>query len=134
MIGFLLKVGYDSYMERLWAGQEFQAAALLVSDELQANVVTLEIAIQTAEDPELLASKAYDTYQMILARRLPPAARDAVRGAYIHARVPRAFQVRDQGGRRVVFMLVVCRRHSKNPRSLADCSARTSRRELPRSE
>jgi hypothetical protein len=91
--GFLLKTGYDWLVERSRADKEFRAAVLLVSDELRANVVKLEIALETAEDPEPLASHAYDTYQLILARRLPPEARDAVRGVYIHARVHRAFQV-----------------------------------------
>jgi hypothetical protein len=94
-------------MERRRADRDFRAAALLVSDEMRANIVKMEIAIQTAEDPEPLASGAYDTYQMILARHLPPATRDAVRGAYIHARVPRAFQVKDLSGRRVASTKVV---------------------------
>jgi hypothetical protein len=80
------------------AGKEFRAAALLVNDELQANIVKLEIALETDEVPELLASQTYHAYQLILACRLSSAARDAVRGAYIHARVHRAFQVRSQAG------------------------------------
>jgi hypothetical protein len=107
VIGFLLKTGYDWLVERRRAESEFRAAALLVSDELRAYIVKLEIALQTTEDPEPLASQAYDAYQMILARHLPPTARDAVRGSYIHARVPRAFQVRNPAGGRVASTPVV---------------------------
>jgi hypothetical protein len=107
VIGFLLRACYDWFIERRRADSEFRAAALLVSDELRANIVKLEIALETTEDPEPLASQAYDAYQMILARQLPPTARDAVRGSYIHARVPRAFQVRDQAGKRVASTPVV---------------------------
>lgn len=89
-VGYLLRACHDWITEHLRAVKEFRAAALLVSDELRANIVKLENALKTREDPELLVSMAYDTYQLILARRLPPEARDAVRGAYIHARVPRA--------------------------------------------
>ena len=100
ILGFLLKSVYDWYTGRRQEARQFQAAALLVSDELRANVVKLEIALETKEDPEPLASDAYYRYELILARRLPPEARDMVRGAYIHARVPRAFQVRAKRGRR----------------------------------
>lgn len=90
--GWLLKTGTDWITEKRRADKEFRAAALLVSDEIQANVVKLKIALDTDDDPELLTSQAYDNYQLILARRLSPEARDAVRGVYIHARVHRAFQ------------------------------------------
>jgi hypothetical protein len=60
--------------------------------------VKLEIALQASEDPEPLASQTYQSYQLILASRLSAEARDAVRGAFIHARVPRAFQVRNEQG------------------------------------
>jgi hypothetical protein len=98
ILGFLLKALTDWYAGRRQEGRQFQAAALLVSDELQANVVKLEIALETEEDPEPLASDAYHRHELILARRLPPEARDVVRGAYIHARVHRAFQVRTKQG------------------------------------
>jgi hypothetical protein len=97
ILGFLLKALTDWSTERRREGQQFQAAALLVSDELRANVVKLEIALETGEDPEPLASDIYHRHELILARRLPPETRDIVRGAYIHARVHRAFQVRTKG-------------------------------------
>ena len=99
--GYLLKTCTDLIIEHRRADKEFRAAALLVSDELQANIVKLEIAMETDEDPEPLAIQTYHAYQLILARRLASVARDAVRGAYIHARVPRAFQVRNNEGQRV---------------------------------
>jgi hypothetical protein len=99
--GYLLKTCTDLIIEHRRADREFRAAALLVSDELQANIVKLKIALETTEDPEPLAIQTYHAYQLILARRLSSEARDAVRGAYIHARVPRAFQVRSGGGERV---------------------------------
>jgi hypothetical protein len=98
ILGFLLKALTDWITGRRQEGRQFQAAALLVSDELQANVVKLEIALETEEDPEPLASDAYHRHELILARRLPREARDMVRGAYIHARVHRAFQVRTKQG------------------------------------
>jgi hypothetical protein len=97
IFGFLLKALTDWNTERLREGRQFHAAALLVSDELRANVVKLEIALETEEDPEPLASDVYHRHELILARRLPPDTRDIVRGAYIHARVHRAFQVRTKG-------------------------------------
>lgn len=98
ILGFLLKVLADWDAGRRQEDRLFQAAALLVSDELQANVVKLEIALETEEDPEPLASDAYHRHELILARRLPSEARDMVRGAYIHARVHRAFQLRTRQG------------------------------------
>jgi hypothetical protein len=97
-LGFLLKALADWNTGRRQEARRFQAAALLVSDELRANVVKLEIALETAQDPEPLASDAYHRYELILAQRLPPETRDMVRGAYIHARVHRAFQVRTKRG------------------------------------
>jgi hypothetical protein len=97
-LGFVLKVAWDWITDRRRADKEFRAAALVVSDELQANIVQLEIALQTSQDPEPLASQTYQSYQLVLAIRLSSEARDAVRGAYIHARVHRAFQVRDEQG------------------------------------
>ena len=98
IVGFLLKVVSDWGTGKRQEDQQFQVAALLVSDELRANVVKLEIALQTSEDPESLASDAYHRHELILARRLPSEARDSVRAAYIHARVHRAFQVRSNQG------------------------------------
>ena len=117
ILGYLLKTCTDLIIEHRRADKEFRAAVLLVSDELQANIVKLKIALDTAEDPESLASQAYDTYQLILARRLPPEARDAVRGVYIHARVPRAFQVRSIEGKRVGSTLVIEEAHNKSMRA-----------------
>jgi hypothetical protein len=99
LLGFLLKTVWDWYTGRRQETRQFHAAALLVSDELRANVVKLEIALETKENPEPLASDAYYRHELILAMRLPPKARDMVRGAYIHARVPRAFEVRTKRGR-----------------------------------
>ena len=104
---FLLKTCADLVTEHRRANKAFRAAALLVSDEVQANIIKLEIAIETNEDPEPLASQTYDTYQLILAPRLSAEARDAVRGVYIHARVHRAFQVKNEEGERVGSTLVV---------------------------
>jgi len=97
ILGFLLKALTDWSTERQREGRQFQAAALLVSDELRANVVKMEIALETGEDPEPLASDVYHRHELLLARRLPPETRDMVRGAYIHARVHRAFQIRTKG-------------------------------------
>jgi len=96
-LGYLLKVLTDWYTGRRQESRQFRAAALLVSDELQANIVKLEIALETEEDPEPLASDVYHRHELLLARRLDPETRDWVRGAYIHARVHRAFQVRHKG-------------------------------------
>jgi hypothetical protein len=98
LLGFLLKALADWNTGRRQEARRFQATALLVSDELRANVVKLEIALETEEDPEPLASDAYHRHELILAQRLPPETRDMVRGAYIHARVHRAFQVRTKQG------------------------------------
>jgi hypothetical protein len=74
--------------------RELSLASLLVRDELRANIVQLEIALQGQEDPVGLRSETYDAYQMILATGLPGPTRDAVRQAYVHARVPRSLQYR----------------------------------------
>lgn len=133
IIGFLLKTGYDWYMERRQADREFRVAALLVSDEMRGNIVKQEIALREGEDPEQLASLAYETYWMILAQHLPPDARDAVRVSYIQAQVHRAFQDTDPGGRRVASPQV-CMQPSTDSRSLADCSSAISRTVLTNSE
>lgn len=98
ILGFVLKALADWNTGRRQEAQQFEAAALLVSDELRANVVKLEIALETEEDPESLGSDAYHRHELILARCLPPETRDMIRGAYIHARVHRAFQVRSKQG------------------------------------
>lgn len=97
VLGALLTTWREWMTERRRTDREFDAAALVVSDEIRANVVKLEIALQTSEDPEPLANQTYQSCQLILLRRLSSEARDAVRGAYIHAQVHRAFQVRQQG-------------------------------------
>jgi hypothetical protein len=107
VLGFALSfVGGLIHDERR-AVREFHAAVLVVSDELQANIRKLEIAIRTAEEPEPLASQTYDAYQLILGGRLSPDARDAVRSAYLYARVQGAFQVRSADGEEVRSTQVV---------------------------
>ena len=72
ILGFFLKALADWYTERRQEDRQFHAAALLVSDELQANIVKLNIARKINECPEPLESDAYHRYELILARRLPP--------------------------------------------------------------
>jgi hypothetical protein len=101
IVGILLRYVADWLTESRRVRKEFRDAALCVYDELRANVVKLEIALETAEDPELLELQTYQSHQMLLARHLPAEVRDAVRGAYVHGRVHRAFQVRNRQGQRV---------------------------------
>lgn len=117
VLGYLLNIVRDWIVQSRRERDRFQAAALLVSDELRANIVKLEIARDTGEDPEPLASQAYHAHELILARHLPPDARDAVRGAYIHAQVPRAFQVRNPAGQRVGSTSVLEEALSKTARA-----------------
>lgn len=91
--------------------RQFRAAALLVRDELRANIVRYEIALNlspgqpsqeghAAEIPDGLASQTYQDLQLRLAQhdRLDQATRDAVRSAYVFARVPRSLERRDGSG------------------------------------
>jgi hypothetical protein len=94
IVGGIIAEAYHELKAFLQRRQERSAAALLVRDELRANIVQLEIALQAQEDPVGLRSETYDDLQMILARRLPAQVRDAVRQAYVHARVPRSLQFR----------------------------------------
>jgi len=75
--------------------QRFRAAALLVHDELRANLSLLQIAEQTGELPEPLADRTYADYQLLLATHLDQDARDSVRAAYVYPRVPRVFVRKD---------------------------------------
>jgi hypothetical protein len=67
-------------------------AALLVRDEIYANLQTLKIIKESQEPPEPLVSGTYQDLQVDLARGLPPAVRDAVRHAYVFARAPRVLE------------------------------------------
>ncbi len=64
-------------------------AALLVRDEIYANLQTLKIIRDSQEPPGPLVSGTYQDLQVDLARGLPAAARDSVRHAYVYARAPR---------------------------------------------
>jgi uncharacterized membrane protein YccC len=72
--------------------RRFRSAALLVLDEVRANLSALEIALKTGEIPQPLAFETYAAYQLLLAQHLTPEYRDDVRAAYVYARVPRVFQ------------------------------------------
>jgi hypothetical protein len=74
--------------------QKFRAAALLVRDEIRANIVRNEIALQAEEMPDGLQSQTYQDLQVILASRMKNPDLDEVRAAYIHVRVPRALEFR----------------------------------------
>jgi hypothetical protein len=100
ILGFLLKAAADWWTGRRKETEQFHIAALLVRDELRANVVKLQIAVETEEDPEPLESGTYSRHEQILAKRLPADSRDAVRGAYVHAKVFRPFQLRTTQGAR----------------------------------
>jgi hypothetical protein len=91
--------------------RQFKAAALLVRDELRANEVRYEIALnlqpgqpteegRAEEVPDGLASQTYQDLQLLLAQhsRLDQQTRDAVRGAYVFARVPRSLERRSGPG------------------------------------
>jgi hypothetical protein len=82
---------------------------MLVADELRANIVRYEIALRLepgeaidrvaydeAEVPDGLASQTYQDLQhsLIGHQRLDPETRDAVRAAYVFARVPRSLEHR----------------------------------------
>jgi hypothetical protein len=67
-------------------------AALLVRDEIYANLQTLRIIKDSQEPPGPLVSGTYQDLQVDLARGLPPAARDAVRHAYVFARASRVLE------------------------------------------
>jgi hypothetical protein len=71
--------------------RRFRAAALLVYDELRANLSLIEIAVKTSAIPEQLSFETYADYQLLLAQHLSPDDRDDVRAAYVYARVPRVF-------------------------------------------
>ena len=71
--------------------RRFRAAALLVYDELRANLSLIEIAVKTSAIPEQLSFQTYADYQLLLAQHLAPEDRDDVRAAYVYARVPRVF-------------------------------------------
>jgi hypothetical protein len=96
VVVFLVDRAWTAATNRREHKKRFRAAALLVSDELRANVVRLEVAYEAARAgaPEEidLASQTYQEHQLLLAQYLDPETRDAVRGAYVFARVPRALQ------------------------------------------
>jgi hypothetical protein len=71
--------------------RRFRSAALLVHDELRANLATLEVALKTGQVPEPLASQTYRDHQLVLALHLKPDDRDDVRAAYVYAWAPRVF-------------------------------------------
>ena len=87
--------------------RSFKAAALLVWDELRANIVRFEIALGPArqasgssdspppmEVPDELAGQTYQDHQLLLAQHLDRETLDAIRAAYVFVRVPRAMVTR----------------------------------------
>jgi hypothetical protein len=92
IVGVVASEVWRSFTRGWEVRKQRDAAALLVRDELQANIVRLRIARDGPEVPENLESATYRDLQMVLAQNLDRKALDAVRQAYIHARVPRAFQ------------------------------------------
>lgn len=75
-------------------GRRFRVAALLVYDELRANLSILEIAQKAGELPQPLAFQTYSQHQLLLAEHLDHDSRDSVRAAYVYAQVPRVFAQR----------------------------------------
>jgi hypothetical protein len=71
--------------------RRFRSAALLVHDELRANLAILDIALKTGEVPGSLVFQTYRDHQLLLALHLTPDDRDDVRAAYVYAWVPRVF-------------------------------------------
>ena len=71
--------------------RRFRSAALLVHDELRANLSILQTALRTNEVPHQLAFQTYRDHQLLLALHLKPDDRDDVRAAYVYAWVPRVF-------------------------------------------
>jgi hypothetical protein len=67
-------------------------AALLVRDEIYANLQSLRIIRDSNEPPGSLVSGTYQDLQVDLARGLPANVRDAVRHAYVFARAPRVLE------------------------------------------
>ncbi len=87
------------WLDRLAAREklrrEFEAAAALVTDELEANIESLKISLD--DDPEQVPTihdTTYNQMQLALAQRLTPEERQQVAEAYKHVRVPRALGVR----------------------------------------
>ncbi|HKV32667.1 MAG TPA: hypothetical protein VJT14_16805 [Candidatus Dormibacteraeota bacterium] len=76
------------------AGEEFWAAALVVIDEMNANIATLEVTLQHDQNsiPELHDS-VYREQQLVLALRLPVDVRSALAEAYIYAQTPRVLRL-----------------------------------------
>lgn len=112
ILGALISVGTMIIYQMIGSHRERQAtaeanrrrvegAALLVWDELRANVVQLEIARETNEIPNL-ESQSYQDLQTDLARGLPMDVMNAVRAAYVFARVPRSLQRRTKVGEQVI--------------------------------
>ncbi len=64
------------------ANEEFETAALMVSDELRANIVRLEIAQLANEVPDDLRNVIYLKQQMVIVPRIDRETCDAVRGYY----------------------------------------------------
>jgi len=90
VITFVLGKLWEIGAARRKRSSDLRTAALLVSDELRANIVRLEVALEGApEATDDLQSQTYQEFQAILARYLDRESRDLVRGAYVFARVPR---------------------------------------------
>jgi hypothetical protein len=87
---FLLDNAWRALSGRWQQTRDKRVAALLVADELRANIVRLQIALEgTPEEVADLQSQTYQDFQAVLARHLDRETRDAVRAAYVFARVPR---------------------------------------------
>ena len=76
------------------ADDEFQAATVVVVDEMNANIATLEVTLHHDQNsiPELHDS-VYRDRQLVLALRLPPDVRSALADAYIYAQTPRVLRL-----------------------------------------
>ena len=92
--GVVINALVEYLRDKASTDKRFRAAALLVRDELHANIVRLKIAVESSEIPDGLESQTYQDVQMLLAQGLRRDALDKVRKAYIHIRTPRAFEER----------------------------------------
>src|SRR5437660_526231 len=80
----------DDRREERRADREFRAAAILVDDELAANLGMLKAAVNSGSTdfaPEL-QSEVYRAHQLALTLGLPPDVRTSVATAYSWAQVP----------------------------------------------
>jgi|SRR2546428_3072418 len=91
----LLLRGLDRLAARDKIRREFEAAAALVADELDANIESLRISLNyDREQVPTIQDTTYNQMQLALAQRLTPHERQQVAEAYKHVRVPRALGLR----------------------------------------